>query len=119
MKEANIYNAIESAISLGISVVISTAVIATFAVYVIRFPMTTDLDLLTASDALNSTFGPSSKYIWAIGLLAAGQSSTMTGTYAGQFVMEGFLNFTLPVWQRVMITRSIAIVPAICVLFLS
>ena len=41
----------------------------------------------------------------------------MTGTYAGQFVMEGFLDFTLPIWQRVLLTRSIAIVPAICVTF--
>ena len=32
------------------------------------------------------------RYVWAIGVLAAGQSSTMTGTYAGQFAMEGFLN---------------------------
>jgi natural resistance-associated macrophage protein len=70
--EANIYNAIESAISLGISVVISTAVIATFAVYVAGHPLHGDLDLLTASTALASTFGNSAKYIWAIGLLAAG-----------------------------------------------
>lgn len=57
--------------------------------------------------------------MWALGLLAAGQSATMTGTYAGQFVMEGFLDFTLPVWQRVLLTRSIAIVPALLVSFLS
>ena len=43
----------------------------------------------------------------------------MTGTYAGQFVMEGFLDFTLPVWQRVLLTRSIAIIPAFLVSFLS
>jgi hypothetical protein len=43
----------------------------------------------------------------------------MTGTYAGQFVMEGFLDFKLPVWQRVMITRAVAIVPALLVLFLN
>lgn len=43
----------------------------------------------------------------------------MTGTYAGQFVMEGFLNFQIPVYQRVMLTRSIAIVPAIIVTFLN
>lgn len=76
-----------------------------------------DLDLLTASHALKDQFGSYAKYIWAIGLLAAGQSSTMTGTYAGQFVMEGFLNFSLPIYQRVIITRSIAIVPSIIVTF--
>ena len=43
----------------------------------------------------------------------------MTGTYAGQFVMEGFINIKLPVYQRVLITRSIAIVPALCVAFLN
>ena len=43
----------------------------------------------------------------------------MTGTYAGQFVMEGFLNFKLPVYQRVLLTRSIAIVPAIIVTFMN
>ena len=37
---------------------------------------------------LGCVFGPAALYIWAVGLLAAGQSSTMTGTYAGQFVME-------------------------------
>lgn len=52
-----------------------------------------ELDLLSASNALAITFGEGAKYIWAIGLLAAGQSATMTGTYAGQFVMEGFLDF--------------------------
>mmetsp|Transcript_2304 Transcript_2304/g.3942 ORF Transcript_2304/g.3942 Transcript_2304/m.3942 type:complete len:208 (-) Transcript_2304:123-746(-) len=72
-----------------------------------------------ASEVLGKTFGDSSKYIWAIGLLAAGQSSTMTGTYAGQFVMEGFLDFKLPVYQRVFLTRSIAIVPALCIAFLN
>jgi natural resistance-associated macrophage protein len=43
----------------------------------------------------------------------------MTGTYSGQFVMEGFLNIRLPVWKRVFITRSIAILPALMVAFIS
>ena len=43
----------------------------------------------------------------------------MTGTYAGQFVMEGFLDIKLPVWLRIIITRSVAIVPAITVTFLN
>ena len=43
----------------------------------------------------------------------------MTGTYAGQFVMEGFLDFTLPIWQRVLLTRSIAIIPALMISFVS
>jgi natural resistance-associated macrophage protein len=73
---------------------------------------------MTASLALSSTYGESAKYIWAIGLLAAGQSSTMTGTYAGQFVMEGFLEISMPVWQRVLFTRSIALIPALSISFM-
>ena len=87
VNEANIYNTIESAISLFISFIINLSVIATFAAYVIKHHHAGDpnyeLDLLSASKALESGFGSGSKYIWAIGLLAAGQSSTMTGTYAG------------------------------------
>lgn len=42
----------------------------------------------------------------------------MTGTYAGQFVMEGFFDIKLPVWKRVFVTRAIAIAPALIVAFL-
>lgn len=58
-------------------------------------------------------------YIWAIGILAAGQSSTMTGTYAGQFAMEGFLNLRWSKWRRVLFTRSIAMIPTFCIAFFS
>lgn len=51
--------------------------------------------------------------------MAAGQSSTMTGTYAGQFVMQGFVSLKIPTYLRVLITRSIAIVPAITVAFVA
>ena len=56
-------------------------------------------------------------YIWAVGILAAGQSSTMTGTYAGQFAMEGFLNLQWKRWQRVLLTRTVAILPTFLVAF--
>ena len=50
--------------------------------------------------------------LFAVALLASGQNSTLTGTLAGQIVMEGFLNIRLPPWLRRLITRLIAIVPA-------
>ncbi len=53
--------------------------------------------------------------MFAVALLASGQNSTITGTLAGQVVMEGFLNITLPGWLRRLITRLIAIVPAVVV----
>ncbi len=53
--------------------------------------------------------------LFAVALLASGQNSTLTGTLAGQIVMEGFLNIRLKPWQRRLITRLIAIVPAFIV----
>lgn len=63
-------------------------------------------------------------YIWGLGLLASGQSSTLTGTMAGQFVMEGFVKIKISrvkffiKFYRSLITRSIAIVPSICIALL-
>jgi manganese transport protein len=53
--------------------------------------------------------------LFAVALLASGQNSTITGTLAGQIVMEGFLDIRLPPWLRRLITRLIAIVPAVIV----
>lgn len=57
--------------------------------------------------------------LFAVALLASGQNSTITGTLAGQIVMEGFLNIRLPAWLRRLITRLIAIVPAVIVTAIS
>jgi manganese transport protein len=54
--------------------------------------------------------------LFAVALLAAGQSSTITGTLAGQVVMEGFMHWRMRPWLRRVITRSVAIVPAIVVI---
>jgi len=55
-------------------------------------------------------------FLFAVALLASGQSSTMTGTLAGQIVMEGFVNLRLPPWLRRLISRLLAIIPAlICI----
>jgi len=50
--------------------------------------------------------------LFGIALLASGQSSTFTGTIAGQIIMEGFLDLKIPCWQRRLITRALALVPA-------
>src|SRR5277367_4308690 len=54
--------------------------------------------------------------IFALALLASGQNSTLTGTLAGQIVMEGFINIRLRPWLRRLLTRAIAIIPAVCVI---
>src|SRR5204863_2861146 len=58
---------------------------------------------------LGTTFA---SVLFAVALLASGQNSTITGTLAGQIVMEGFLDIRLPPWLRRLITRAIAIIPA-------
>lgn len=72
LKEATIYNSIESAISLLASFLINYSVIGTFAYWHVSGDPTADLNLSNAAEAFEATFGSASKYIWAIGLLAAG-----------------------------------------------
>ncbi|XP_014747302.1 PREDICTED: natural resistance-associated macrophage protein 2-like [Sturnus vulgaris] len=76
---------------------------------------TLEVDIYKGGVVLGCYFGPAALYIWAIGILAAGQSSTMTGTYSGQFVMEGFLNLRWSRFARVLLTRSIAVTPTLFV----
>lgn len=77
------------------------------------------VDIFKAGVFLGAEFGLPAYYIWAIGIFAAGQSSTMTGTYSGQFVMEGFLNLQWSRFARVVLTRSLAIVPTFAIAFYS
>ena len=73
-------------------------------------------DINVAYQLLTPLLGtPVAALLFAIALLASGQNSTLTGTLAGQIVMEGFLNIRLRPWLRRLITRLIAIVPAIIV----
>ncbi|XP_062089984.1 metal transporter Nramp1-like [Humulus lupulus] len=74
-----------------------------------------DLDLNKASFLLRNVLGSWSSKIFAVALLASGQSSTITGTYAGQYVMQGFLDLRLRPWLRNFLTRCLAIVPSLIV----
>ena len=73
-------------------------------------------DIMTAHQLLAPLLGTTlAGTLFAIALLASGQNSTLTGTLAGQIVMEGFLNIRLKPWLRRLITRAIAIIPAFIV----
>lgn len=74
-----------------------------------------DLDLNKASFLLRNVLGSWSSKLFAVALLASGQSSTITGTYAGQYVMQGFLDLRLKPWLRNFLTRCLAIVPSLIV----
>uniref|UniRef100_A0A915AD92 Uncharacterized protein n=1 Tax=Parascaris univalens TaxID=6257 RepID=A0A915AD92_PARUN len=142
VEEANFYFFIESGIALLCSFVINLFVVAVFGHglyrktnYEVRescdaragipdaeaFPYdneTVEADIYKGGIFLGCEFGFAALYVWAVGIWAAGQSSTMTGTYAGQFVMEGFLQIRWSRWKRVLVTRSIAIVPTLIVALL-
>ncbi|XP_002737248.2 natural resistance-associated macrophage protein 2-like [Saccoglossus kowalevskii] len=138
IKEANMYFFIEATLALLVSCIINIFVVSVFAEglygktnyeiyqqceerdspysYVFyKNSSVVEMDLHKGGVFLGCAYGKAALYIWAIGILAAGQSSTMTGTYAGQFVMEGFLDLQWSRWKRVLLTRSIAIVPTIFV----
>ncbi|XP_033825367.1 natural resistance-associated macrophage protein 2-like [Periophthalmus magnuspinnatus] len=138
VKEANKYFFIESCLALFVSFIINVFVVSVFAeafygqtnlqVYNIcnssgslhldLFPLnneTLEVDIYKGGVVLGCFFGPAALYIWAVGILAAGQSSTMTGTYSGQFVMEGFLNLRWSRFARVLLTRCLAITPTLFV----
>lgn len=73
-------------------------------------------DITDAHQLLSPILGTSlASIVFAIALLASGQNSTLTGTLAGQIVMEGFLNIKLKPWLRRLITRLIAVIPALIV----
>ncbi|KAK9049746.1 hypothetical protein SSX86_031285, partial [Deinandra increscens subsp. villosa] len=118
VREAIRYYSIESTIALAVSFVINLFVTTVFAKAFFGTAIADTIGLGNAGQFLEERFGGGLVpilYIWAIGLLAAGQSSTITGTYAGQFIMGGFLDLRLKKWARALITRSCAIVPTLIV----
>nr|KYP51663.1 Metal transporter Nramp3 [Cajanus cajan] len=118
VQEALNYYSIESTLALIVSFIINIFVTTVFAKGFYGSELANSIGLVNAGQYLQETYGGGLfpiLYIWGIGLLAAGQSSTITGTYAGQFIMGGFLNLKLKKWIRALITRSCAIIPTIIV----
>ena len=118
VQEALNYYSIESSVALSISFIINLFVTTVFAKGFYGSKQANSIGLINAGQYLEEKYGGGVfpiLYIWGIGLLAAGQSSTITGTYAGQFIMGGFLNLRIKKWLRAVITRSFAIVPTIAV----
>ncbi|XP_052202652.1 metal transporter Nramp2-like [Diospyros lotus] len=118
VQEALNYYSIESSVALFISFIINVFVTTVFAKGFYGTKQANSIGLVNAGRYLQEKYGQGSfliLYIWGVGLLAAGQSSTITGTYAGQFIMGGFLNLRLKKWLRALITRSCAIVPTMIV----
>ncbi|KAG6505177.1 hypothetical protein ZIOFF_037531 [Zingiber officinale] len=104
------------ALLINIAVVsVSGAVCATTDLSAEDSDRCSDLTLNSASFLLKNVLGKSSSIIYGISLLASGQSSAITGTYAGQYIMQGFLDIKMRIWLRNLVTRCIAICPSLIV----
>jgi NRAMP (natural resistance-associated macrophage protein)-like metal ion transporter len=71
------------------------------------------IGLSGADAALEGALGSTAGFVWACGLLASAQSSTMTITYAGQFINDGFGEFHIPLYQRISLCRIAALIPSV------
>jgi manganese transport protein len=113
------YNFIDSMIALNGALLVNAAILVmAAAVFFKRGIVVTEIQqahLLLAPLLGTSAAG----VMFAIALLCSGQSSTLTGTLAGQVVMEGFLNFRMRPWLRRLITRTLAVIPAALTVWIS
>lgn len=112
-REAVRYAFIDSTIALSFALFINAAILIVAAATFNRTGNTQVAEIQDAYQLLTPLLGVGmASTVFALALLASGQNSTLTGTLAGQIVMEGFLNIRLRPWLRRLITRGIAIVPA-------
>jgi len=106
------FNLVDSVVALNGALIVNAAIlILAAAVFFKRHIIVEEIE--QAYMLLPSMLGKTvASKLFAIALLASGQSSTLTGTYAGQIVMEGFLNLRMQPWMRRLITRTAAVIPA-------
>lgn len=115
-REAIRYCTIDSTIALTVALFVNAAILIVSAATFYRTGHHEIAEIQDAYKLLSPLLGVGAAgTVFALALLASGQNSTLTGTLAGQVVMEGFLNIRLRPWLRRLITRLLAIVPAIIV----
>jgi manganese transport protein len=112
-REAIRYNSLDTGVSLFLAFIVNSAILilAGAAFFVTGHHEVASID--NAYHLLEPLVGGTlASFLFGLALLAAGQSSTFTGTIAGQIVMEGFMDWKIPCWQRRFITRGLALFPA-------
>ena len=119
IKQALKYNFIDSTIALNLAFLVNAAILILAAATFYRNGMYEVAEIQDAHRFLETLLGTKwAPILFAVALIAAGQSSTITGTLAGQIVMEGYLNLRIQPWVRRILTRLIAIVPAVIVILI-
>ncbi len=118
IKQALKYNFIDSTIALNLAFFVNAAILILAAATFHKNGMYEVAEIQDAHKFLQPLLGTQwAPILFAVALIAAGQSSTITGTLAGQIVMEGYLNLRITPWVRRIITRLIAIVPAVITIY--
>ena len=115
-QQACTYNLLDTGIALNAAFFVNAAILVLSASVFHEHGIVVS-EIKQAHELLSPLLGTTmAGILFAVALLAAGQSSTLTGTLAGQIVMEGFLQFRIRPWMRRLITRLIAIIPAVLVI---
>ena len=117
IREALRFNLLDTGIALNLAFLVNSAILILSAAAFHHSGHTEVADIRDAHGLLRGLFGDLAPALFAIALIGSGQSSTITGTLAGQIVMEGYLDLRIRPWLRRLLTRAIAIVPAVvCIL---
>ena len=120
IKRALKLNFIDSTIALNLAFFVNAAILVLAATVFFKTGRTEVAQIKEAHQLLAPLLGSDvAPYLFAIALIAAGQSSTITGTLAGQIVMEGYLRLRINPWLRRLLTRLIAIIPAVIVILVN
>lgn len=119
IREAIKFNILDSAIALNLAFFVNAAILILAAATFYKSGMFGVSEIKDAHKFLQPLLGTVwAPVLFAIALIASGQSSTLTGTLAGQIVMEGYLNLRIQAWIRRIITRMFAIIPAVLTILL-
>jgi manganese transport protein len=113
IREALKYNLIDTTVALNLAFFVNAAILILAATAFYKNGLYEVAEIQDAHKLLEGIFGSLAPTLFAIALIASGQSSTITGTLAGQIVMEGHLNLRIEPWLRRLITRLLAIIPAL------
>ncbi|MET1057639.1 MAG: Nramp family divalent metal transporter [Pedobacter sp.] len=112
IKEAIKFNFIDTAVALNLAFFVNAAILILAAAAFFKNGHHEVAEIQDAYKLLGHIFGGVAPTLFALALIAAGQSSTVTGTLAGQIIMEGHINLRIQPWLRRLITRLLAIIPA-------
>jgi manganese transport protein len=119
IKRAIKFNFIDSIVALNLAFLVNASILILAAATFFKNGMFEVAEIQDAHKFLAPLIGNSlAPILFAVALIAAGQSSTITGTLAGQIVMEGYLNLRIAPWVRRLLTRLLAIIPAFAVIYI-